>query len=96
MTANEHAAGQLYQDLVAVLRKARREIHGERECLYDGATDGEGNYSDPEDERAVQELDTLLDEMDAVLLRCARTPWRPRHAAPPEIPMDNGADQAPA
>jgi len=56
-------------ELLAALEAATREILGDRDCLYDSITDGEGNIVDPSDAEGLAELDALLDRCNAAIAR---------------------------
>lgn len=62
------------------LRKARRYLLLDRDCLYDAVSLKDGTIPDPDDAEDVAEIDALLNEIDEAL----KEPASHRHSHPSE------------
>ena len=60
-------------DLLAFARRSLPMLIAERDCLYDGVTNAEGEYSDDEDRMAVEQIDREIDELRALIARAEGT-----------------------
>jgi hypothetical protein len=56
--------------LLAAAEKSLGWLIGERDCLYDGASDNEGNVKHPEDQEALDAIDHDIDELRALIAAC--------------------------
>jgi hypothetical protein len=60
-------------DLLAFARRSLPMLIAERDCLYDGCTNAEGEYSDDEDRMAVEQIDREINDLRALIARAEGT-----------------------
>jgi hypothetical protein len=60
-------------DLLAFARRSLPMLIAERDCLYDGVTNAEGEYSDDEDRMAVEQIDREINDLRALIARAEGT-----------------------
>jgi hypothetical protein len=56
--------------LLQAAEKSLRWLRGERDCVYDGASDNEGNVPHQEDRDTLDAIDRDIDELKAVIAAC--------------------------
>lgn len=57
--------------LLSALQEAVTEITNERDCFYDAATNSEGEFGERADKESCDELDALLDRLNAAISRAS-------------------------
>jgi hypothetical protein len=60
-------------DLLAFARRSLPMLIAERDCLYDGCTNAEGEYRDDEDRMAVEQTDREINDLRALIARAEGT-----------------------